>query len=297
MATATKEKPKTSEVAVALTEAIIAAIEDGLADPRNWQPPWHAVGFFGAHNAATGHVYRGGNQLWLSILEANGAVGPWATYKQWESLGAQVRKGEKGTLILQPTPSRRVETNAAGDEIERRWTTFRTRSVFHAGQVDGWTPPEPVEAPEAIVGDEPSEAWLASFANEASVRWGGARAYFDFDEDYIQLPARESFAHADGLFSVLWHEAGHWTGHESRLNRPQVGDKRSAVYAHEELIAELTSALMGHHFGRETSLRDDHRDYIAGWLSALRNDPDYLWSAATAADKAVAHLLSLGGDA
>lgn len=285
---------KTSAVARALTEAVIVSIEEGLADPRGWQPPWHKTGFFGASNAATGRVYQGGNQLWLSILEASGAVGPWATYNQWQRLGAQVRKDEKSTAIVQPVPGKRVETNAAGDEVERRWVTFKTHPVFHSGQVDGWTPPEAEPAVE-VVGDEVSESWLAAFESAADLRWGGSRAFFHFGSDYVQLPPRESFASADGLFSTLWHEAGHWTGHESRLNRPQVGDKRSAVYAHEELIAELTSALMGHHLGRETTLRDDHRDYIARWLSALRNDPDYLWSAATAADKAVAHLLELGG--
>lgn len=283
-------------VAVALTNEMIKALEEGAANPKGWTPPWHAPRFFGASNAATGARYRGGNLLWLSLLEwssETNAVAPWATYKQWESLGAQVRKGEKGTYIMQPVPGKRVEEDKNGNEVERRWVSFRARTVFHSGQVDGWIRPD--EEPRvAVFGDVAAEAWLERFESVATVEWSGSQACFLPGADRVVIPPRNTFTDGSGLFATVWHEAGHWTGHESRLARPLVGNMRDPQYAQEELVAELTAALMGNQLGVTTGLRDDHRDYIAGWLRHLKDDVQFLWRAATAADKASAYLLELG---
>lgn len=84
-----------------ITDKIIAAIEAGAGD---WQMPWHRPGtaFSVPRNALTGAHYQGCNilSLWIDADEKTFATPIWATFKQWQELGAQVRKGEKGSLIV-----------------------------------------------------------------------------------------------------------------------------------------------------------------------------------------------------
>ena len=299
MATRTVTRPKRDtrqEAHEALAAAFVAALEEGLADPQGWVPPWHQDGFLGgAVNASTSKRYHGGNAWRLGLIEAAGLhSGPWATFKQWQALGAQVRKGEKGTMILAPRPVE-VEDKKTGET--RKIVLFRAFTVFGANQVDGWTPPEVADrAPE---GERVAlfEEWLTRWESVADVRYARqAKAYFSPSADYVSLPEVDCFKSHAGRVATVTHEAGHWTGHESRLGRFGSGPTDKAEYGREELVAELTSALMGQHFGLTGpgELTDDHRDYLANWLQAIREDASVVWEAATKASKAQAYLLAVG---
>ena len=81
------------------TTAIVTAIENGAGQ---WRMPWSTVGVEFPVNPTTGKRYRGGNVLTLmaTALDAGFGSGEWATYKQWATAGAQVRKGERGTACV-----------------------------------------------------------------------------------------------------------------------------------------------------------------------------------------------------
>jgi len=85
----------------AITAKIIAAIEAGAG---TFEMPWHrpGVAFTIPKNAATDKAYRGSNilSLWIDADEKKFEHQIWATYKQYAELGAQVRKGERGSLIV-----------------------------------------------------------------------------------------------------------------------------------------------------------------------------------------------------
>ena len=49
---------------------------------------------------------------------------------------------------------------------------------------------------------------------------------------------------SEAYYSVLFHELGHWSGAEARLNRQLGYSFGSPEYALEELVAELTSAFL-----------------------------------------------------
>ena len=97
-----------------------------------WVRPWQNTGAGFPTNALTGRPYSGTNAFMLLI--AGG--GQWATYKQWQELGAQVRKGEKSTKILRPIikkdPAKIKEDMLIG---------FSAASVFSAAQVDNYNAP------------------------------------------------------------------------------------------------------------------------------------------------------------
>jgi antirestriction protein ArdC len=268
-----------------LTARVVASIEAGIADPNGWTPPWHNV-TGGATNAVTKRRYSGGNWLWLTII----GQGPWATYKQWESVGAQVRKGEKGTPILAPIPVKFQRENSRGETENVAFTRFRTANVFHAGQVDGWTAPAVPANAEPRIAE--AEAWLAEWSKVVTVVNAPNRAFYSLTEDRISIPAFEEFKDAEGFYATIFHEAVHSTAHPSRLNR-EFGTFGSPVYAKEELVAELGSAYLGQHFGVATELSSHNADYLANWTRALKGDTSLLWDAASAASKAVSTLLAV----
>ena len=108
--------------------------------------------------------------------------------------------------------------------------------------------------------------------------------------DEIHLPPVSAFRTSEGLYSTAFHELGHSTGHKSRLARPELmtfthhGDK---LYAKEELVAEMTAAILSARTGIENGEFEQSAAYIASWLGALRNDKKLVISAAAAAQKAV----------
>ena len=92
---------KSQEVMETVAAKIIASIEDGIVKGE-WQKSW--AGGAIAMNAVTGNQYKGGNLIALWVLGEDYGSGFWATYKQWQSVGAQVRKGETGTRLVKWTP-------------------------------------------------------------------------------------------------------------------------------------------------------------------------------------------------
>src|SRR5215471_6162999 len=134
-----------------VTGAIINAIEQGVG---NWRMPWHTSGRFAFSpiNVASRKPYRGINTLCLwAAAEAKGYErGEWATYQQWRERGAQVRKGEKATLVVfWKFANTAAETDDGEDtpKSESRLVFTRGYSVFNPAQVDGYTPKPDGETP------------------------------------------------------------------------------------------------------------------------------------------------------
>ena len=89
----------------------------------------------------------------------------------------------------------------------------------------------------------------------------------------------------EAYYSVLFHELGHWTGHEKRMNRDIRNSFGSQDYAFEELVAEFFSAFVSAQNGF-TSKITNNAAYIESWLTALENDKKFAFMAASKAQKA-----------
>ena len=222
-----------------VTDRIIAALEAGTPP---WRKPWDpdkAGGPAMPRNAATGQRYRGINVLTLgmSALAFESGDPRWATYKQAEDRGWQVRKGERGTTgYFFKRLELRDDTKPDGDEdAVKRIPLLRAFSLFHASQIDGvpaYIPPTVMEAPWRA--PEAAEIILAN--SGAVVRIGGDKAFYSPSTDHIQMPPQGAFATAEGFCGTLVHELGHWTGAESRLNRDLRNQFGSHDYAREESV-------------------------------------------------------------
>ncbi len=101
-------------------------------------------------------------------------------------------------------------------------------------------------------------------------------------------------------FTALWplcryRHKSHWTGHSSRLDRDLKNRFGSKAYAAEELVAELSSAILGAELGLPVTHLDNHASYISHWLKLLKSDDRAMLMAAAKAEEASSLLLRLGG--
>ena len=282
-----------------VTDRIIAALEAGTPP---WRRPWDPDKAGGAampRNAATGQRYRGINVLTLgmSALAFESADPRWATYKQAEARGWQVRQGERGTTGYFFKRLELRDNTKPDDGEVRRIPLLRAFTLFHASQIEDippYVPPMIAEAPWRA--PEAAEIILAS--SGAVVRFGGDRAFYSPATDHIQMPPQGAFATAEGFSGTLIHEASHWTGHASRLNRDLRNGFGSHDYAREELRAEIGQMMACDELGIAVSDGDfaNNAAYVASWLEKLRSDRKEIFRAAADAQRIADYLLAFHPD-
>lgn len=292
-----KMDDRTGEYAERITAALVAAIE-ACDESTGWTLPWHNVpaGTMRPKNPATGAEYTGANAvgLWLTS-QMLGAPNYWATFKQWQTIGATVRKGEHAAARALRPMQRSFEDAATGDKVTRT-VGFTSFAVFHAGQVDGYEVPAPAELPAVELDTAADIEHAYSFVRRCGARLNlvaASRAFYSPSLDAVTLPTVELWKNADAAWSTACHELTHWTGHADRLAREfgkRFGDD---AYAAEELTAELGSAFILAAIGRHAEPRADHAQYLASWLRVLRADPTALFAVAAKSEKATQHVLGL----
>lgn len=271
-----------------VTQQIITAMKSS----KDFVMPWHSQSAMPL-NATTDNCYTGINALNLWAISQERLYGSsiWATYKQWQSIGAQVSKGETGSkiVIYKPLPELKV-----GD-VNKPRVLLRSATVFNVSQVTGWLPLIPLLDKTVLL--EAVDQFVANSA--AKIEHGGDRACYISKLDKILMPERALFNGSDtsseteAYYSTLLHELTHWTGIESRCNRDMSGRFSSENYAIEELVAELGAAFLCSELGVTNSPRQDHADYISSWIAVLQYDPKAIFWAAARASEAVAYLSSL----
>jgi len=122
----------------------------------------------------------------------------------------------------------------------------------------------------------------------AEIRYGKDRAFYALSKDIINLPDAEAFTDAGSFYATALHELGHWTGHNTRLDRQLGNGFGSEAYAEEELVAELTAAFLCAELGIDGKLQ--HPEYIASWIKVLKNDKQAIFKASSKATKAADYL-------
>lgn len=271
-----------------ITNSIIAALERGAA---SYRMPWHCnSASHSPRNAITAREYHGINTLLLWAAQGRqGHSSPlWATYRQWRAIGAQVRQGERSTVVILYRPLTADEQKADCPDERQGKVLARAFRVFNADQVEGFTPATVPALPET---ERLAAAELFCNQQGATIWTGSDSAFYDPSSDVISMPTFGVFKSAAAYYSVLLHELGHWTGAKSRLDRDLSGRFGTDAYAMEELVAELTAAFVCAHLGLEGEPRRDHAPYIASWLRVLRGDNRAVLFAASRAQVAADFLI------
>ncbi|QOJ24438.1 MAG: DUF1738 domain-containing protein [Gammaproteobacteria bacterium] len=282
-----------------VAENLIEQLKKGVAP---WQKPWEPGDLLATlpMNPTTGKRYRGINSL--NLMSRAYTDPRWLTYKQAVSLGAQVRKGEKSTLVQYwKFTDERIKTddnnnpvlNNEGNSIKEQIRLERPRvfyaAVFNAQQMDN-LPELDIKAPDW---DPLERAERILQASHAVIHHGEAdRAFYRPSTDSIHLPHKHQFPTPDRYYATALHELGHWTGHELRLNRDLAHPFGSHGYAKEELRAEIASMLLSGELG---ICHDpgQHVAYVSSWIKALQEDPTEIFRAAADAEKIQDYVLAL----
>ena len=277
-----------------LTEKVIRAVETGLATGQAWTKPWHSAAASGLPtNHATRTGYRGLNvlQLWFAAVEKGYEHGLWLTYKQAQAIGAQVRGGEAGTQVIKFGQYQRADAETGETKTG---AYLKTYAVFNVAQCDGITLPQ-VERPNLAERVERADAALHGVG--VPIYFGSGSAFYRPSTDTVHMPNLDAFrpvrdATATEIFyAVGFHEIGHSTGHERRLNRNLKARFGDATYAAEELVAELCSVFVMAELGLAHEPKQNANEYLAHWLGILRADSKALLTAAAKASAASAFII------
>ena len=285
-----------------IADRLVEQLKHGTAP---WQKPWQEGRSILPYNPVSGTRYRGGNTIALmaQAIDKSFEDSRWMTYEQAKSVGAQVRKGEKGSLLRfykfsEDVPITDSEGRPVFDENGKNLTRpMKLDSpkvisfvVFNASQVDGLKPEEIMPARTEWEVNERAERVLN--ASGAKISFGGDRAYYNYQKDEIKLPPREMFKSDSGYYATALHEVGHWTGHNLRLDRDMRHPFGSAGYAKEELRAEIFSMMLGSEIGLGHD-PGQHAAYVDSWIKVLQDDHREIFRAAADAEKMMGHLMDL----
>jgi len=248
--------------------------------------PWHAGWVTGGLpiNFTTGKHYNGINIL---MLWSGGFThSKFATYKQIEEAGGQVKKGEKGTPVIYYNTTKRIAKNAKTDEEKVVSIPFvRLSYAFNISQTEGIME-EVIETGEHTT----AEQFICSIP--ARIIHGYDPCY-SMIYDEIRLPFRSDVETEERYYSALFHELIHWTGKEDRMNREQVGKFQDEdIYSFEELVAEIGSAFLMAEF-KMKPCEEQNAAYVKGWADKINADKNMIVKAASQASKAVEYLLNL----
>lgn len=282
-----------------VAQTIIEKLKQGTAP---WQKGWDG-GAYGSKpiNPTTSKRYRGGNALFLMM---QGYDDPrWMTYRQAAMQDAQVKKGEHGTPIVywkfeeehpvkdeQGKPIKDEDGKTKMKKVQLERPRAFLSYVFNAQQIEG-LPPLVQNTDNQWNISERAEPILANSGAKIEHKEQG-KAFYRPTTDSITLPVKGQFFSDEKYYSTALHELGHWTGHESRLNRDLAHPFNSEGYAREELRAEIASFMLGQELGSYTPDTDQHVAYVASWIKALEEDPREIFRAAADAEKILDYVMA-----
>jgi len=279
-----------------ITNHIISALESGVIP---WRKEWKVSGKNGGgalpYNLASGKAYRGVNLL--TLFCSNYASTGWATYKQAQSLGFQVRKGEKSSPVVWwsfPTKEQREAGKAPYAKLFH---------VFNSEQLDGIPALIPFEELDNFNPIDSAENIVAGYMagpSHPELQHGGSSAYYAPSRDLVQMPPKDAFNTPEAYYSTLFHEFVHSTGVKGRCEREELkGIKRfgDCEYSKEELTAEFGAAFLCGEAGiANDPLLTNSVAYIQNWISKLSDDKTLAVQAAQRAQKASDFILGRSWD-
>lgn len=274
----------------------------------------------------SGRTYSGGNSFFLMFNTAEkGYKTPvYMTFKQANEQNLHVKSGEKSVpifkwgLSIKDENGKRVSEEDYNAMSQEERVTMDVRpfpKMFHVFNIDQTnleevnkkrydaivarfqTPEQEVKDTEGMYVNEALDRMFEQKAWHANIQYDkpADQAFYRPSTDTIVLPMKEQFklgktpeeVYHDGMeyYSTALHEMAHSTGHESRLDR-KFGAQGTDNYAHEELIAEMTSALVGSTMGFDRKILENNANYLSGWLSRLRDKPETITTIMTDVGKA-----------
>ena len=299
MVAKSEESVKAHESKCKVVQDLIAALESGEQLP--WVSPLRMSGK--PRNVITGHIFTGSNvflclfhmtqrgftcPLYINEWQAKNA-GIWIKREEWSHPIRLLRPRVRKVVTTDTEGNERVSYPLCGFSYDRYWNLQQTNDDWESRIPSNGH--EPLEAQEAI-------AALLAMPNPPSITWGtpppsgeAAGCYFPALDQVCMWPLGWYNTEVAAA-GVLAHELVHSTGHQKRLGRKLQGyAERGVDYSLEEVIAEAGAALLCHELGIEPHVRNNNLAYMQHWAQNLREDPEILWEAFSAAQLAADYIL------
>lgn len=284
-----------------------------------------ANGYAGLPQNVGGRNYSGSNSFFLQLqTAAKGYQLPvYLTFKQAHNLKAHVLKGEKSfpvvywDMMVKDKDGKKISSDEykAMSKDERKNLDvipfIKAFPVYNVDQtnlrevqpervqklIDKFKVPElrdtqGMYAHQALDRMIQEQSWLCPI--QADRRENGA--YYSPSRDIVVLPMKAQFntgnspeeVYRDGMefYSTMLHEMTHSTMTPERLNREMGGKFGDPKYAKEELVAELTAAMISHSMGFDSKITDNSAAYLDSWISVLKKEPKFIVSIMADVNKA-----------
>ena len=311
------------------SEMMVSRLEEMKG--QKWERGWIDGGGStqGLPQNISGRHYSGHNDFFLQLHTAtNGYSMPvYATFKQIHEAGATINKGEKAMPVIYWNITHRDEngqkvsdeqydamTKAEQDKCKTipfmmgyycynlDQTNFKeVKPEQYARLQEQFKAPHMEDTAGMYVSKEfdkliESQAWVCKINNVE-----GSGAYYSPSKDEITVPMKAQFkihdtpeeVYKDGMeyYSSLVHEMAHSTGVEKRLDRDMEGHFGDPKYAKEELVAELSAAMVGNSMGFDKRILDNNAKYVDSWIDTLKKEPKFIVSVMADVSKASGMIL------
>lgn len=282
-----------------VTDRIISILDRGTVP---WRIPFTRRSGEGnslPRNLVTQKHYRGINVFLLGVTAMMEGYGSpqWLTFRQTKAKGGQVRKGEKGSLVIF-WKQHATTDKSTGEPITV--PVMRYYKVFNREQCEGIEDPdrdEETDNPEAVF--EPIAEAMAivdGYRDPPRIEHGGNQAYYAPKEDLVRLPEPTRFEARESYYTTLFHELAHSTGHSTRLDRgldAKLAPFGTSDYSKEELTAEFAAAFLAAACGISPPTIEQSASYIDHWKKRLKGDKKLVIQSAGAGQRAAERVMGI----
>lgn len=259
---------------------------------------WHNPCIMAAQaNFVSGNAYSGINHFMTSTVSLSEGYKSnyWATFKQIKEAGGSLENAKgKGVPIMFYKDLEPKEGDKKKRFVAKHCFVFNLDLVtgIEAGTL-------PSEHCGEIIVDRSAELLVNNYLKHECISVTvGSPAYVP-SIDVIRMPEKSAFTSADEWFSTVYHECAHSTGHPQRLGRfadTQTKLESKEEYSKEELVAEITSAMLCHESGvsSDASIKNSAA-YLQGWSRFIADEAESFVWAIGKAYKARQFILDAGG--
>lgn len=311
------------------SEMMVSRLEEMKG--QQWEKGWIDGGgkTQGLPQNLSGRRYSGHNDFFLQLHTAMNsyAMPVYATFKQIHEAGATINKGEKAMPVIYWNITHRDEngqkvTDEQYDAMTKAeqekcksipimmgyycynldQTNFKeVKPEQYARLQEQFKAPEIKDTKGMFISPEfdamiEKQAWVCKINTIE-----GPGAFYSKSKDEITVPLKAQFnihedpkeVYKDGMeyYSSLVHEMAHSTGIDSRLSRDMEGRFGDKKYAKEELVAELSAAMVGNSMGFDKRILDNNAKYVDSWIDTLKQEPKFIISVMADVSKASGMIL------
>lgn len=311
------------------SEMMVSRLEEMKG--QQWEKGWIDGGgkTQGLPQNLSGRRYSGHNDFFLQLHTAMNSyeMPVYATFKQIHEAGATINKGEKAMPVIYWNITHKDEngqkvTDEQYDAMTKAeqekcksipimmgyycynldQTNFKeVKPEQYARLQEQFKAPEMKDTKGMFISPEfdamiEKQAWVCKINTIE-----GAGAFYSKSKDEITVPLKAQFnihedpkeVYKDGMeyYSSLVHEMAHSTGIDTRLSRDMEGRFGDKKYAKEELVAELSAAMVGNSMGFDKRILDNNAKYVDSWIDTLKQEPKFIISVMADVSKASGMIL------